>query len=406
VLVLSRSYPTDVLPDLGLWIERPTELLADVCDMRVVAPVPYCPPLPSVGPLRQYARFRRIPARGSRGPVEVLHPRFASGPGRTLYGLEARAIHAGLRKGVRALREVFPFDLVHAHFIYPEGAVAHWLSLEHGVPFVVSEHAPWSDGWFARGRVRHQALAASGAASALLPVSTSVRATMLAYGVEPGRARVIPVGVDPERFPLGRPGGQRSDAVLYVGQVNFNKGVDVLLQAMSLLESRDAPGRLTIVGGSYYRNGAAQERDLRRYASSLELGGRVAFAGRLPHDEVARLMRESAVVVLPSRAESFGAVLVESLASGTPVVATRCGGPEDIVTDDVGFLVSPEDPNALADAIAAVLRDRASYTAEELRARALSRFSWHEVVARTHEEYARAVGSSEVVRHVVAGGTL
>ena len=61
VLVLARSYPNDVLPSLGLWTERPTVLLQEHgCDMHVVSPVPYCPPLPSVGPLRQYARFRSV----------------------------------------------------------------------------------------------------------------------------------------------------------------------------------------------------------------------------------------------------------------------------------------------------------------------------------------------------------
>lgn len=410
VLVVTRSYPNSVLPTLGLWIQRPTELLAQSCDVRVVSPIPYCPPLPSVGPLHHYARFRRVPAVAVHGAVTVYHPRFPSGPGRTLYGLEARAMYEGSRRLARELREDLPFDLVHAHFVYPEGAVARRLSEEYGVPFLITEHAPWTKQWFSRRRVREESLAAGRAAAALLPVSNSVARTMFGYEMDRARVRVIPVGVDVERFSLGAPGSRRVEQVLFVGQVNLNKGIDILLRAMALLADRDDPGQLTIVGGSYYRNGARQERRLRRLADSLRLGDRVRFAGPLPPDDVARLMRESALVVLPSRAESFGAVLVEALASGTPVVATRCGGPEDIVSEGDGVLVPPEDPTALADAISTVLREAGRFDARELRARATPRFSWHEVVAQTREEYVRAMAGSAAGRAArgfaaVGGGT-
>ena len=96
--------------------------------------------------------------------------------------------------------------------------------------------------------------------------------------------------------------------------------------------------------------------------------------------------------MLPSRAESFGAVLVEALASGTPVVATRCGGPEDIVDPAVGRLVPCDDPDALADALLSVLRDPGSYPAATLRERALERFAWPRIAETIHERYVAAVG--------------
>ena len=101
-------------------------------------------------------------------------------------------------------------------------------------------------------------------------------------------------------------------------------------------------------------------------------------------------MAESALLVLPSRAESFGAVLVEALACGTPVVATRCGGPEDIVRDGLGVLVPSGDPDALGHGILAVLKGRGSYTPEKLRRDALMRFSWDRIVNDVHSVY-RAV---------------
>ena len=121
---------------------------------------------------------------------------------------------------------------------------------------------------------------------------------------------------------------------------------------------------------------------------------RIEFLGIRDPEEVAALMQKSAVLVLPSRAESFGAVLVEALASGTPVIATRCGGPEDIVTDKVGRLVASEDPEALANAIADVLSNLDSYRPEDLRAYAVSRFSLRSVTERIRAEYVATLSGS------------
>ena len=390
VLVLSRAYPSDVLPTLGLWVEHPTVLLAERCDMRVVSPVPYCPPLPEVGRLREYVKFRRIPHRETRHGIEIMRPRFVVGPGTSLYAIEHAAYLRGVVRQVDRLRTEFPFDLIHAHFIYPDGVVAHRLARRYGVPFLVTEHAPWT-GWLDRWRVAPQAIPAALAAKAILAVSTSVEKTIRAYAGSGPRVEVIPVGVDGDRFRLGT-GPRISDQILFVGFLNRNKGVDVLLHALKLLEERGEPGRAVLVGGSFYRDTRVQEERLRRLARELDLDGRVSFAGRQPQAEVARLMAESAVVVLPSRAESFGAVLVEALACGTPVVATRSGGPEDIVTGDVGRLVPPDEPKALAEAIQSVLAVRERFPPEELRSYALSKFSWHTIVPRIEAEYLRAIG--------------
>lgn len=381
VLVLARAYPNDVLPTLGLWTEQPTVRLAETCDVRVVSPVPWCPPVPEAGPLAQYTRFRRAARSERRNGVEVRRPRFIVGPGTSLYPLEARAYEAGVRRTVERMHRERPFDLLHAHFIYPDGVVAHRLSRRLGVPFVVSEHAPWT-GWLDRPGVARQALPAARAAAAILAVSTSVERTIRAYAGDGPRVEVVPVGVDPERFRLRPDVERRADQILFVGFLNYVKGVDVLLRAMRLLADRGLPGRLLLVGGSFYRNTRLQEQELRALAARLELGDRIAFLGRRPPEEVARLMAESAVLVLPSRAESFGAVLVEALACGTPVVATRCGGPEDIVTPEVGSLVPVEDADALARALAVVLSSQDRFRSEGLRRVTLERFDWGSITTR------------------------
>lgn len=400
VLMLSRSYPSEVFPNLGLWVERPTAVLNQRpgIEVRVVSPQPYCPPLPGIGPLGQYTRFRRIRRRERWNGVDILRPRYGAGPGRSTYAIESRSYELGIRRHVDRLRDEFSFDLIHAHFIYPEGAVAHRLGQRYGVPFVVSEHAPWTRGWFARMAVRRESLAAGRAAGALMPDSEDVRRSIARWVGDVTPLIIVPEGVDGDLFAPYGAHAYVEDQILFVGWPNFNKGVDVLLRALALLVERGEPGRLLLVGGGYYRSTRRQELQLKELAASLELGDRVIFAGPKPHAEVAKLMAQSALLVLPSRAEAFGAVLVEALACGTPVVATRCGGPEDFVTPEVGQLVPVEDEVALAEALATVLRERGRFAPDVLRRYALERFAWPRIVDGWLDAYACALGRAAAHR--------
>ncbi len=366
-------------PLLGLWVERPTVAVSHSAEMAVVSPVPWCPPLPPVDALSAFTRFRAVPPRELRYGIEVHHPRFVVGPGQRTYAQEARAYRHGVQRRVAQLRRWFPFDLIHAHMSYPDGVVAARLAAQHQVPVVVTEHVPWS--WLDDfPAVRRQMLAAVPGIAALLPVSRWVQETIVSAVGRSDRLRVVPNGVDETVFHLGPAADRDPDKILYVGMPRAaSKGVDVLLKGMADVLARRPSVHLTVVGDAIYRQGLAHLADLRATADRPPLRGRVTFTGTLSPAEVARHMATSALLVLPSKLESFGAVLVEALACGTPVVATRCGGPEDIVTDAVGCLVPVDDPHALAEAMDRVLAEPGRYPAEVLRDYAVSNFSYRAV---------------------------
>lgn len=389
VLVLSRNYPNNVLPYLGLWVEGLVSHTLGVCELRVMAPVPYCPPLPH---RLVDTRFRQIALQQCRNGVRVSYPRFLTGPGYSLHSSEARTYYWGIRRQVARLRQEFPFDVIHAHFTYPDGVVAAWLGRHYRVPVVITEHAPWQPWMEDYPRVRRQAVWAAHESTFHIAVSHSVRATIAYFTGESAKLRVIPVGVDGSVFTPPPDSDRPSPTqVLYVGRINFIKGLDVLLRAMRQLVNRRRDVRLVVVGGSFYRHARPQEEQIYRLAQTLGVGEHVAFVGMKAPHEVADLMRRSALLVVPGRAESFGAVLVEALACGTPVVATRCGGPEDIVHDQVGLLVPKEDVDALALAIDRVLSHRERYNAAQLRAYALENFAWEQIARRTVTLYAEAL---------------
>lgn len=390
VLVLSRAYPNSATELLGLWVQRLVARAADRYETKVIAPVPWCPPLPGLP--EYYTRFRRVPRRRWDGHVEVFHPRFMVGAGSTLRRLEWRTYLRAVRPLVERVRREFPFELVHAHFSYPDGVVAARIGRRYGVPVVITEQAPWRP-WMDEAPVeRRLAVEALRESVFQIAISTAVRDSIVHFTGESERLRVIPDGVDTDVFTLPPNGLQTTpDQILFVGLIRAVKGVDVLVRALRLLADRGRNAKLVFVGDGYYRSYQRDQADVRRLIAELGVSDSVEFRGQQTEDALVRAMQESALLVLPSRAESLGMVLVEALACGTPVVATRSGGPEDIVTDEVGVLVPTEDPAALADGIEHVLDNRGSYRSEVLRSHAVQHFGLDSVTARIGDLYERAL---------------
>jgi teichuronic acid biosynthesis glycosyltransferase TuaC len=390
VLVLSRNYPNNVMDLLGLWVQGLVRQSATFCELKVISPVPYCPPLPGLP--ENYARFRRVERRRWDGNVESLHPRFVLGPGYSTHTVEWVLYLAAVRPVVQALRADFPFDLIHAHFTYPDGVVAAHLARQYVVPLVITEHNPWGP-WMTRyPSVCRRAMDAARQSASFIVVSEYVRRTVEQFAGTMPNLSVIPCGVDGSVFTIpAAPPTRDPNQILFVGAIRHVKGVDLLLRALRLLHDRGRETRLVIVGEAFYGSYQQDERRLKTLVEELGLGDVVRFVGKQVPPELVQTMQKSAVLVLPSRAESLGMVLVEALACGTPVVATRCGGPEEIVNERVGVLVQPEDPEALARGLEQVLDRAWTHDPLGLRAHALKTFGLESVGNRLRRVYEAAV---------------
>jgi glycosyltransferase involved in cell wall biosynthesis len=184
----------------------------------------------------------------------------------------------------------------------------------------------------------------------------------------------------------GRPDAARRPYILCIAYLMKQKGVDVLLRASASLLTGTDPLRLVVVGEG------PQRKELEDLASSLGIRPKTDFLGSRDETEVAALLNGCELLVLPSRAESFGIVVVEAMACRKPVVASAVGGVPEIIDHEVhGILVEPENPVALAEGIRRVMTDSALRTAliENGHARALERFSFN----RTGAAYERAFHS-------------
>jgi glycosyltransferase involved in cell wall biosynthesis len=389
VLVLARSYPNPVIPLLGLWSRRLVHCVDQVVEAKVVSPVPWAPPLGRTRRFAEFTRFREVPHAAWDGPVEVLYPRMLIGPGHTTYPLESASYAVAAARAVAGLRRSFPFDLIHAHFTYPDGVAACLLGRRYGVPVVITDHVPWQ---FQRSRlVRRQGAWAARTCDAVLPVSEYVRRTMAEeLGIE--AAEPVPLVLDDAMLATPPPVERDPSQLLFVGVIRQVKGFDVLVEALRLLRDRRPGVRLVVAGDPFYRTYRREFEDMMARARALGVEDAIETTGGVPPAEVARLMAASAAVVLPSRCESFGSVIIEALACGTPVVATRCGAPEELVTEEVGRLVPPEDPRALADALAAVLDEPRRYEPAALRRHALARYGRDAVGRQLARAYSAVLG--------------
>jgi L-malate glycosyltransferase len=166
-----------------------------------------------------------------------------------------------------------------------------------------------------------------------------------------------------------------------VGQLVPVKGVPCLLHSLSRLAGKRDDWHVDIVG-----DGNAQE-DYQHLAADLGLADRVTFHGVKTRQQVAEFMRRADLFVLSSLCETFSAPAIEALSAGIPVVSTRCGGPEEFITEDVGLLVSPGDADGLAAGLEYVLDHLHRYAPGSLSRYAKERFSLERVGAQLQALY-------------------
>jgi glycosyltransferase involved in cell wall biosynthesis len=252
-----------------------------------------------------------------------------------------------------------------------EGAVAGWVKaiarlFGRQVVVIVENHGDFEESVFMQRRVRFEGLyrglmralarAAFRRADLLRAISSMTQDQLAAWAPDKPIVRFM-TWTDAGAFldaPREVPLAQSCD-VVYAGALIPRKGVEVLIAAFGHIAADFPESRLWIVGAPENAGYAAQ---LERQAADLGLADCITFAGALPQAELARVMARGRVLAVPSISEGLGRVVVEAMMCGTPVVGSRVGGIPDMIEDGAtGYLVPPQNADALADALRRVLSD-------------------------------------------------
>ena len=307
------------------------------------------------------------------------------------------------------LRRERPYDLVHANF-FMSGLVAARISAELGVPFVVTFHA--------LGRVRRQFQgAADGFPSARFAIEERIVAEadriiaecpqdrddlIRLYDADPARIAVVPCGFDPEEFAPMRPhlarqrlGLPADDLVLLqLGRMVPRKGVDTAIRTVARLRAgHGVPARLLVVGGAQRRPDPAAEPELGRLADIAREEGvedQVEFVGRRDRDELRLYYAAADVFITTPWYEPFGITPLEAMACGTPVIGSAVGGIKFSVRHgETGYLVPPNDPDAVAERVAYLYRrpELLARLGRQATRSVAEEFTWERVVDRLASVY-------------------
>ncbi|MDM5176048.1 glycosyltransferase family 4 protein [Massilia sp. DJPM01] len=375
ILTFTTLFPNQVKPNHAIFVEtRLRHLVASgQVEARVVAPVPWFPF--TAKRFGQYGDFARVPASEERFGLPVLHPRYPVIPKIGMNFTPALLANAAKATVGRMLDEGYDFDLIDAHYFYPDGVAAVKLGKHFNKPVVIT--ARGSDisliPNFSKPRKMIQWAAAN--AAAVITVCDALKTELVQLGADPASITPLRNGVDLQRFRQGDRAGLRRElgldgfALLSVGHLVELKGHDLAIGALPLLA-----GVTLLIAGS----GVELPR-LQALARELKVEQRVRFLGAVPQPELPRYYGAADALVLASSREGWANVLLESMACGTPVVASCVWGtPEVVAAPAAGVLMGERSRQGVADAVQAL---RADYPAHDDTRRYAEQFSWDSTTA-------------------------
>ncbi|TSA81465.1 glycosyltransferase family 4 protein [Deinococcus detaillensis] len=347
VLWLTPSYPYKADPVKGVFFKTQVSSLSSLSvDIDVLAPIPYVPwPMGIFN--SKWQNYLKVSTHSAEGKVHIYRPRYISFPRENIF----RTAH------IFKTLAVFPYmfrkyDLLHAHFSYPEGLVAAQMSRVFSLPYVLTLHG--SDvNVYAKISKKHREYFCSAIRGAETVVTVSSNLADTVYDITGVRAKVLPIGIHIippnllQESSLIRSIAKGRKVVLFVGNLLKTKGVGELLDALAAINSDR-------IVGIFIGDGPMKDSVI---TSSLT---EIIFLGVLQNDEVRKAMKSADVLVLPSYMEGMPTVIIEAGSALLPVIATKVGGIPEILDDSTGYLI--DSLSSLEQVIKYVLENREEAT--------------------------------------------
>lgn len=377
VLILSHMFPRDHHKVGGIFVMEQVQALRRMgIDARVLSGDPFWVTKFRPQGILSYARAWRYANLRWKwtdcdGVPVIFFPYLAGGVFRPF--IHAWTYDLGLRSILESVRRDFDYDLVHAHTSYLDGNAGLAAARTNDVPLVITEHTgPFSllTNHVLKRMVTRKAVTK---ADRVLAVGGSLRTDMRReLGLPDADIEVLANGYDQQIFhPNGRRGhGGNEVKALWVGHFVPVKRIDRLVEAFARVADQVPHLTLSLMGEG---EGLAEaQADVARRG----LGERIVFLDKADREGVAATMRDHDFLVVSSEVETFSLVTIEAFACGLPVLSTRCGGPEGLVTDDsLGRLVT-NDVDGLAQGLVDMYRNIGNFDPDGVSKSAASRYSW------------------------------
>ena len=368
ILTITTLYPNKNQFRHGVFIETRLRRLIETGEIqaRVIAPVPWFPF--KSDRFKQYAVYADVPKVEQRHGVDIYHPRYLVIPKIGML-LAPFFMAIPLYLQIKQLQKQQTIDLIDAHYFYPDGVAVALVNKLLKIPFIVSARGTDINLIPEYGLPRKMILWAARQAQASVTVCKALKDSMIDMGARADKIHVYRNGVDLELFKLLDKVQCRENyklnkkTLVSVGHLVERKGHHLIIEAMRSLPEY----QLLIVGGG------EEERALKQLVEKLKLGDQVQFLGEKQQKDLTEIYNAADAMILASSREGWAKVLLESMACGTPVVATDIWGtPEVVQNQDAGVLVKRK-----AEAIAQGVKELfESYPAREATRKYAEQFSW------------------------------
>ena len=370
ILTFTTLYPNAVWPQFGIFVETRLRKLVESgrVSARVIAPCPWFPF--TNRKFGKYAAFAQIPCCEQRHGLAIDHPRYPLIPkiGMSVApSLLFAAVLPFLRRQIALGQD---FEVIDAHYMYPDGVAAVMLGLALDRPVAITCRGSDINELAKYRFPRRQIIWAAKCAAAIVTVSEGLRERLSGLGVEPERIRVLRNGVDLDLFrPMDRSIartrlGLTGHVLVSVGNLVRLKGHELIIKALADLPSTT----LLIVGRGPERS------SLEALAQTVGVTDRTRFFEPVPQEQLRDIYCAADALILASSSEGWPNVLLESMACGTPAIATDIPGAREIIGEPlVGQLLRERTPDFIVQSVETVLGSPRNGAA--IRAYA-ERFSW------------------------------
>jgi len=369
ILTFTTLYPNSVQPHHGVFVENRLRhlVMGGGVNARVVAPVPWFPfSAPVFG---RYAVYAKVMPRESRAQLAIEHPKYLVLP---KFGMRAAPgfLAAASLPVLTRLQDERDFDLIDAHYFFPDGVAAIRLGRRLKKPVVITARGTDVNLIPELPGPRRMIQEAAREAAGIIAVSQALKDALVGLGIPAERVTVLRNGVDLELFhPHAREEaraalGLSGPSLLSVGHLIERKGHELVIGALPSL-----PGYRLLIAG----DGPERIR-LENLSNALRVADRVRFLGAVPHEQLHKVYAAADALVLASSREGWPNVLLESMACGTPVVASNIwGNPEVVSRPEAGVLIGERSDAGVAEGVLRLFRGLPTRAATR---RYAEEFSW------------------------------
>lgn len=280
-------------------------------------------------------------------------------------------------------------DIIHSHVCYPSGFVASFYKKAHKMPYVITEHMSHVAEYAKKSYNRIMLKDAYKNADMVITVSSFLASELKNIGFE-FKNKIVGNVVDVHEYDRPKKVRNKTIEMLSIGLMDISevKGIQNLLPAIAdfLKHHPEYDIRLSLVGGG------VKKKDYEKLTEDLGISDRCTFYGTVDKSKIPGLIARCDFLVHPSLKETFGSVLIEAMAGGKPVLATKCGGPEEFVTDETGILVQPGSKDALEEGILRMIEQLDKFDSDKIKLYIENNYSYNAVGNNLKELYKLILG--------------